>query len=170
MKYIITIITSMFLFANISYATDNANNGWGNEEITDSYAREEVNANLTHYFITEEVQHRQSNRVCKDVDVPIYSTKDKTGNIIIGSILGGVIGKKIDNGGDGGAVLGAILGGAIANEDAESKKKIVGYKRTTICEDNPTYVTQIRKTYDHSTIRFTDKDGKVYTIKFVRQQ
>lgn len=177
MKYIITLITSMFLFASISYATDGQahasspdKNGWGNEPIVDSYNRQQVDGYLTDHYITIEEQVRQNNRVCKEVDVPIYSTKDKTGNIIIGSILGGVIGKKIDNGGDGGAVLGAILGGAIANEDAESKKTIVGYKRTTICEDNPTFIKQIRKVYDHSTIRFTDKDGKTYTIKFIRDQ
>ena len=176
MKYIITtIITSVFLFANVSYAgtpasKENATNGWGNEEVvTNSNAGEEVNGSLTHYYLTEEIQIRQNNRVCNEVDVPIYSTKDKTGNIIIGSILGGVIGKKIDNGGDGGAVLGAILGGAIANEDAESKKTIVGYKRTTICEDSPTYVTQIRKVYDYSTIKFTDRNGKSYTIRFIAE-
>ena len=65
--------------------------------------------------------------------------------------------------------MGAILGGAIANEDAESKKTIVGYKRTTICEDSPTYVTQIRKVYDYSTIKFTDRNGKSYTIRFIAE-
>ena len=157
MKYIITILASMFLFANIAHGENN-------------YVREEVNAYLTHHYIWETVQHRVSNRVCNDVDIPIYSNKDKTGNIIIGSILGGIIGKKVDNGGDGGAVLGAILGGAIANADAEKNKTIIGYKRTTVCEDHPTFVTEERKVYKYSTLRFEDKNGFTYDIQFIRHE
>ncbi len=156
MKYIITILASMFLFANVVNAENN-------------YVREEVNAYLTHHYIWETVQHRQSNRVCKDVDIPIYSTKDKTGNIIIGSILGGIIGKQVGDD-DGATALGAILGGAIANADAESKKTVVGYKRTTVCEDHPTFITEERKIYKYSTLRFKDKNGFQYDINFIRHE
>lgn len=157
MKYFITIVASMFMFATAVYGTE-VNKPTG--EIVDGY--------LTHHFSTIEVQHRQNNRVCREVDVPVYSTDDKSGEIAIGAILGGIIGKQVGDD-DGATALGAWLGGAIANENAEKNKVLIGYKRTTVCEDNPTYVTEIRRVYEHSTITFTDKYGQSYDIRFIRQ-
>tara|TARA_B110001454_G_scaffold205592_1_gene215319 strand:- start:423 stop:914 length:492 start_codon:yes stop_codon:yes gene_type:complete len=163
----------MFLFANISYATDNANNGWGNEPIVDSYVKEEVDGFLTHYFIKEEIQIRESNRECKQVDVPIYKNtgKSTTGEVLGGAILGGVLGNQVGKGKgkDAATILGAILGADFANKKG-GEKTIVGYKRTTVCEDYPTYVTQVRKIYNHSVIRFIDKNGKSYKIQFIREE
>tara|TARA_R110002074_G_scaffold155808_2_gene311789 strand:+ start:2005 stop:2484 length:480 start_codon:yes stop_codon:yes gene_type:complete len=157
MKYFTTIVASMFMFATVAHGTEVRK---GSPEIVEGL--------LTHSYSTLEIQHRQNNRVCQDVDVPVYSTDDKAGEIAIGAILGGIIGKQVGDD-DGATALGAWLGGAIANENAEKNKTIIGYKRTTICEDNPTYVTEIRKVYEHSTITFTDRHGQTYDIRFIRQ-
>ena len=151
MKYILAIITSVFLFTNIAQA--------------DTTQRNVVQSVVTHHYVTETIEHRISNRVCEEIDIPIYSTKDKTGNIIIGSILGGILGKQIGND-DGSTAIGAILGGTKANADAEKNKSIVGYKRTTVCEDTPTYEIEERQVYSHSTIRFTDSNSATYMLKF----
>ena len=151
MKYILAIITSVFMFTNIAQA--------------DTTQRNVVQSVVTHHYVTETIEHRISNRVCEEIDIPIYSTKDKTGNIIIGSILGGILGKQIGKD-DGSTAIGAILGGTIANADAEKNKSIVGYKRTTVCEDTPTYEIEKRQVYSHSTIRFTDMNSATYILKF----
>tara|TARA_B100000929_G_scaffold244831_1_gene202915 strand:+ start:121 stop:594 length:474 start_codon:yes stop_codon:yes gene_type:complete len=155
MKYILAIVTGMFLFSSMAY---------GNT----SYEREgPIEAHIKHFYKTETVQLTQTNRVCNERDIPIYSTKDKTGNIIIGSILGGIVGKQVGDD-DGATALGAILGGAIANADAEKNKTIVGYKRVTVCEDNPTVTTEIRKVYSYSIIRFL-VNGRYQNIKFIAE-
>lgn len=156
MKYFVTIIVSLFMLVTVVNGTDVVN---ANGERVDGY--------LTHHFSTVEVQHRQNNRVCREVDVPVYSTDDKSGEIAIGAILGGIIGKQVgDN--DGATALGAFLGGIIANENADKNRVLIGYKRTTVCEDNPTYVTEIRKVYEYSTITFVDKNDELYDIRFIR--
>ena len=157
MKYFVTIIVSLFMFVTVVNGTE-----------VSKAKGERVQGYLTHHFSIVEVQHRQNNRVCRNVDVPIYSTDDKAAEIAIGAILGGIIGKQVGDD-DGATALGAFLGGAIANENAEKNKVIVGYKRTTVCEDNPTYITEIRKVYEHSTITFVDKNGELYDIRFIRQ-
>ena len=160
MKYIITIMASMFLFANIAHGENN-------------YVREEVNAYLTHHYIWETVQHKQSNRVCSEVDVPIYGNNGKatTGEVLGGAILGGVIGNQIGKGkgNDAATILGAILGADLANKKS-GNKTIVGYKRTTVCEDRPTFVTEERKVYKYSTLRFKDQNGFTYDIQFIRHE
>ena len=132
MKYILAVITAMFMLTNVAHA--------------DTTQRIVLEAVVTHHYVTETIQHRIDNRVCKEIDIPIYSNKDKTGNIIIGSILGGILGKQIGKD-DGSTAIGAILGGTIANADADKKKSIVGYKRTTVCEDTPTYEIEERQVY-----------------------
>lgn len=156
MKYIITIMASMFLFANIAHGENN-------------YVRENVNAYLTHHYKWETIQHTTNNRVCSEVDVPIYSNsgKSSTGEVLGGAIIGGVIGNQIGKGkgNDAATILGAILGADFANK--KGNKTIVGYKRTTVCEDNPTFVTEVKKVYTHSIIRF-QQNGKQYNIKFIK--
>ena len=154
MKYIITIIAGILMFATVVNGTEISR---PNGERVDGY--------LTHHFTTLEVQHRQNNRVCSEVNVPVYSTDEKAGEVVIGAILGGIIGKQVGDD-DGATALGALLGGAIANENAEKNKVLIGYKRMTVCEDNPTYVTEMKRVYEYSTIIFIDKYGKSYEVKF----
>ncbi len=160
MKYIITIMASMFLFANIAHGENN-------------YVRENVNAYLTHHYKWETIQHTTNNRVCSEVDVPIYSNsgKSSTGEVLGGAIIGGVIGNQIGKGkgNDAATILGAILGADFANKKG-GEKTIVGYKRTTVCENKPTSITEERKVYQYSTLRFTDKNGFQYDINFIRHE
>lgn len=132
----------------------------------DSYT--EVDGYLTHHYKTVEVQTKVSNKTCSEVDVPIYQNKDaKTGEVLGGAIIGGIIGNQIGKGkgNDAATILGAILGADMANKKS-SNKTIVGYKRSTVCQDNPTFVTEVRKVYSHSTIRFAD-GNRQYDIKFI---
>jgi len=155
MKYIVTLIASMFLFSNIAYAENMYSEA------------DEVNAHVRHYFENVEIQTKVSNRTCQEVDIPIYKDgKSSTGEVLGGAIIGGVIGNQIGKGkgNDAATILGAILGADFANK--KGNKTIVGYKRTTVCEDNPTFVTETTEVYSHSTIRFAD-GNRQYDIKFI---
>lgn len=134
--------------------------------------KQKVTSYVTHYYKTVEVQNRQFNRVCKDVDVPIYGNSNQglSGEQVIGAIIGGVIGSKIGKG-DGNKIatgVGAVIGSQVGKNNTQ--QNIVGYKRTRVCEDNPTYTTEYKKVYSHSIIRFTDKENRVYDIQFVKHQ
>lgn len=134
--------------------------------------RQVVEGFVTHYYKTVKVQNKISNRVCSDVDVPIYQNEGKasTGEVLGGAIIGGVIGNQIGKGkgNDAATILGAIIGADIANKK-KGEKVIVGYKRTTVCEDNPTWVTEKKNVYTHSIIRVTDNNGKQYDIQFIAE-
>ena len=133
----------------------------------DSYTK--VDGYLTHHYNTVETQKRVSNRTCSEVDVPIYKNDGnaKTGEVLGGAIIGGILGNQIGKGkgNDAATILGAILGADLANKKG-GDKVIVGYKRTTVCEDNPTFITETTEVYSHSTIRFAD-GNRQYDIKFI---
>jgi outer membrane lipoprotein SlyB len=139
----------------------------------DTYDKEEVDGYLKHVYTTVETEKRVANRVCNEVDVPIYknSGKSTTGEVLGGAIIGGVIGNQIGKGkgNDAATILGAILGADFANKKG-GEKTIVGYKRTTVCENKPTSVTEERKVYQYSTLRFQDKNGFQYDINFIRHE
>jgi uncharacterized protein YcfJ len=155
MKYILAVITAVFMVTNIAHA-----------ETTE---RNVVQSVVTHHYVTETIQHRISNRVCNEVDVPIYGNtgKAQTGEVLGGAIIGGILGNQVGGGKgkDAATLLGAILGADFANKKGGTKT-IVGYKRTTVCEDTPTYEIEERQVYSHSTIRFTDTNSATYTLKF----
>ena len=159
MKYILAVITAVFMFTNVAHA-----------ETTE---RNVVQSVVTHYYITETIQHRISNRVCSEVDVPIYGNNGKaqTGEVLGGAIIGGILGNQVGGGKgkDAATILGAILGADFANKKGGTKT-IVGYKRTTICEDTPTYSTKTERVYSHSTIRFTGANGRIQSLRFNRNQ
>ena len=156
MKYILAVITAVFMVTNIAHA-----------ETTE---RNVVQSVVTHHYVTETIQHRISNRVCNEVDVPIYGNtgKAQTGEVLGGAIIGGILGNQVGGGKgkDAATILGAILGADFANKKSGTKT-IVGYKRTTVCEDNPTFVTEIKKVYEYSIIRFSDDNNRQYEIKFI---
>ena len=136
----------------------------------DSYT--EVDGYLTHHYKTVETQNRVSNRTCSEVDVPIYSNtgKAQTGEVLGGAIIGGILGNQVGGGKgkDAATILGAILGADFANKKG-GEKTIVGYKRTTVCEDNPTFVTETTEVYSHRAIRFAD-GNRQYDIKFIDEK
>ena len=138
----------------------------------ETYDREEVDGYLTHYYKTVEVQNRVANRTCSEVDVPIYSNtgKAQTGEVLGGAIIGGILGNQVGGGKgkDAATILGAILGADFANKKSGTKT-IVAYKRTTVCEDNPTFVTENKSVYQYSIVRVTDANNNLYDVRFVAE-
>ena len=111
-------------------------------------------------------------KVCENVNVPIYSsvtTKgDAGGGALLGMILGGILGKVV-TGDDGGAAAGAVLGGVIGANESQTRteQRIVGYETERQCGTRTTYVNQEREVYSHSIIKFRS-GGKEYSLRFQR--
>ena len=132
--------------------------------------------NVTGFVVKAESHDTGSTQVltptksCSVVNVPIYGStgKAQTGEVLGGAIIGGILGNQVGGGKgkDAATILGAILGADFANKKG-GEKTIVGYKRTTVCEDNPTFVTEVKKVYEYSIIRFADDDNNQYDIKFI---
>ena len=108
---------------------------------------------------------------CTIVDVPIYGGGQATaGDAIAGALIGGILGNQVGGGKgkDAATILGAILGADFANKKG-GEKTIVGYKRTTVCEDNPTFVTENRSVYEYSIVRVTDANNNLYDVRFIAE-
>lgn len=132
-------------------------------------------AYIKDHYITKVIKTpNQPVQTCREVDIPIYQNQsgNTDGAEILGAIIGGVIGSKIGSG-DGSKVatgVGAIVGSKIGKNSAQNNNQvIVGYKRQTVCETSTSYTTSTQQVYSHSTIRFTDKNNKVFELKFQRQ-
>lgn len=101
------------------------------------------------------------NRVCTEVDVPIYKrTKggDDLGSIIIGGVIGSVIGNKV-SGANGAGTVGAVIGGVLGNEHSKNKNsdtEIIGYERVNQCKT--TYTNQQEQYVQHYTV-YVDYNG-----------
>jgi uncharacterized protein YcfJ len=111
-------------------------------------------------------------RTCNIVNVPIYGNtgKTQTGEVLGGAIIGGILGNQVGGGKgkDAATILGAILGADFANKKSGTKT-IVGYKRTTVCEDSPTFVTENKSVYQYSIVRVTDANNNLYDVRFVAE-
>jgi len=131
-------------------------------------------AYIKDWYVTKTIKTPSTTQNCREVDIPIYQNQsgNTDGAEILGAIIGGVIGSKIGSG-DGSKVatgVGAIVGSKIGKNSAQNNNQvIVGYKRQTVCETSTSYTTSTQNVYSHSTIRFTDKNGKVFELKFQRQ-
>ena len=110
-------------------------------------------------------------RVCQNMDVPIYGTTTQQGNASGGALIGmllGAAGGKAVTGNDKGAAIGAIMGGLVgADKGAQPKQsqRIVGYKQELVCNDVTSVSNELVDVYSHSTIRFY-VDGRRYVLKF----
>lgn len=120
---------------------------------------------------TMRVSTPTTQRVCQDMDVPIYGTTTRQGNASGGALIGmllGAAGGKAVTGDDKGAAIGAIMGGLVgADKGAQPKQSqtIVGYKQELVCNDVTSISNQLVDVYSHSTIRFY-VDGRRYVLKF----
>lgn len=120
---------------------------------------------------TMRVNTPTTQRVCENMDVPIYGTTTRQGNASGGALIGmllGAAGGKAVTGDDKGAAIGAIMGGLVgADKGAQPKQsqKIVGYKQELVCNDVTSVSSQLVDVYSHSTIRFYI-DGRRYVLKF----
>jgi len=120
---------------------------------------------------TMRVSTPTTQRVCENMDVPIYGTTTQQGNAsggaLIGMILGAAGGKAV-TGNDKGAAIGAIMGGLVGADKGSQPKQsqtIVGYKQELVCNDVTSVSNQLVDVYSHSTIRFYI-DGRRYVLKF----
>ena len=120
---------------------------------------------------TMRVKTPTTQRVCENMNVPIYGTTTQQGNASGGALIGmllGAAGGKAVTGDDKGAAIGAIMGGLVgADKGAQPKQKqtVVGYKQELVCNDVTSVSSQLVDVYSHSTIRFY-VDGKRYVLKF----
>ena len=82
------------------------------------------------------VNKRQPQQVCRNVEVPVYGTVQgggaSGGDVLTGMIIGGLLGKGA-TGKDNGAAAGAVIGGIIAADKGKSKQVITGYRMETQC-------------------------------------
>ena len=120
-----------------------------------------VNGYVQDHYKSIIKQQPHNLQVCRDVYVPNRVGPD---DMITGAILGGIIGK--GKGNTIATATGAVIGSQIGKNNTQ--KNIVGYKRVTVCEDNPTYQNTTQLVYSHSTIRFAD-GSRQYDITFKKQ-
>jgi len=130
-------------------------------------------AYIKDWYVTKTIKTPSTTQNCREVDIPIYQNQsgNTDGAEILGAIIGGVIGSKIGigTGNDVAIGTGAVIGSKIGKNNAKNNNNnIVGYKRQTICDTNTSYSVSEQTVYSHSTIRFTDKAGKIVTLKFQR--
>ncbi len=101
------------------------------------------------------VNQRQPQQVCRNVEVPVYGTVQgggaSGGDVLTGMIIGGLLGKGA-TGKDNGAAAGAVIGGIIAADKGKSKQVITGYRMETQCtteyvNTKTSVVNQYRLTY-----------------------
>jgi uncharacterized protein YcfJ len=99
------------------------------------------------------VRQQQPNKVCRNVDVPVYGTVQGNGasggDVLGGMIIGGLLGKGA-TGKDDGAAIGAIIGGMVAAENSNNSKQVItGYRSERQCTTEYEYVnTQVVNEYD----------------------
>jgi hypothetical protein len=151
MKYFLATALTL-LMTTSAYATSTDVNG----KVEDVYQT-----------VTRSIPHTE--RVCFDVDVPIYGRVGggaSAGDVLGGMIIGGLIGKGVTDR-DQGAAAGAVIGGMIAADRNQAQEQIIGYRKETQCENQTTYTNVTEEVYTHSIITFT-QNGKQFRIRFVK--
>ena len=96
--------------------------------------------------------------VCQDVQIG----GDRTHDTLRGAIIGGIIGNNVTKNMPDGGTAGAILGGLLGNMNSDAKG---GVQRQCSYQTRYNEVQQ-NDVYSHSTITFTDENGKQHTLKF----
>ena len=96
--------------------------------------------------------------LCQDVSIGGDRTHDTLRGAIIGGIIGNNVTKNMPDGGTAGAILGGLLGNM--NSDARG-----GVQRQCSYQTRYNEVQQ-NDIYSHSTITFTDSNGRQHTLKF----
>jgi len=124
-------------------------------------ARETIRGSITDHYKSVINQQPHNTQVCSDVFVPNRVGAD---GLISGAILGGIIGnnvtKNLPDGGTAGAIIGGLFGHM--NQDAP------GGTTQTQCSTRTTYTETQQNVYSHSTITFTDGNGRRHTVKFYK--
>ena len=111
-------------------------------------------------------------QVCKTVEVPIYGSKDATGEMIIGGIIGGIIGNQIGSGSGKNVATGVgALTGAIAGKNhSEQHQTIVGYRQVQKCETHYNQTTSQKQIVGYKfgyRIHPSAPNGRGYSKNFI---
>jgi len=141
---------------------------------TPAFANEEVtDVRVFDHTKTMIVKTPTTEKVCEQINVPVYGNVQKQGNASEGALLGMIIGGlagKAATGQDNGAAIGAIMGGLVgADKGAKPKVKqeVIGYREETVCQNITAHTESYVEVYDHSTIRFYI-NGIRYVVEFQR--
>ena len=119
------------------------------------------------------INQQQPKKVCRNVEVPVYGTRQGSGasggDVLGGMIIGGLLGGTA-TGKDQGAAIGAIIGGAIAAENKKGSKQVItGYRTERRCHTeyyntNATVINEYDITYkvdgQHFTVRVNRRQGE----------
>jgi len=124
---------------------------------------------LDHYrTVTRRVPNTQL--VCQQVSVPVYghTSEPGPGGMILGAIVGNAIGRAA--GVSGGQTAGTIIGGIAGNEISrgQQRARVTEYRTEERCTNQTTYSIVSEEVYSHSTITFTDRDGRRRIARFNR--
>lgn len=125
---------------------------------------------LDHYrTVTRQVPN--THQVCQQVNVPVYGNTSEPGpgGMLLGAIVGNALGRAA--GVSGGQTAGTIIGGIAGNEIArgQQRSQVTEYRTEQRCTNQTTYTTVSEEVYSHSTITFTDKDGRRRIAQFNRR-
>jgi uncharacterized protein YcfJ len=136
-----------------------------------AYADNKSTANIRDVYIEVEKTRPITEKVCRIVEVPIYSKQQKQGGAaegaLLGMLLGGAIGKGVTGKNDG-AAAGAVIGGLIgADKGAQGSDTIVGYRKENRCTNETTYENFSQTVYSHSEVTFKS-DSKTYVLRFYK--
>ena len=112
-------------------------------------------------------------RVCNVQDVPIYETKqgsgDNIGGLIVGGLIGSAIGNKLSDANGGGAA-GAVAGALLGHEASKNKgeKEIVGYRREEVCQVNRVVLEETIERIDGYRLEI-EVDNRIITLESKRE-
>ena len=119
--------------------------------------------------IYTQIQQRQPQQSCQNVDVPIYGRTgggDAGANALAGMIIGGILGKGV-TGKDKGAAAGAVIGGIVGANNTQGQRVITGYQTQRQCNTTYSYInTSVINEYDVTY----NIDGRNITFRVNRAQ
>ena len=123
-----------------------------------AYNNNSTNASIQDHYKSIIQQQPYQVEVCQDVSIG----GDRTGDTFKGALLGGIIGNNITKNMPDGGTAGAILGGILGNMNSDAR----GGTQTQCSYQTRYNEVQQNDVYSHSTITFTDSNGRQHTLKF----
>ena len=124
-----------------------------------AYNNNSTNASIQDHYRSIIQQQPYQVEVCQNVTT---GSGDRTGDTLRGAILGGIIGNNVTKNMPDGGTAGAILGGIFGNMNSDAR----GGTQTQCSYQTRYNEVQQNDVYSHSTITFTDSNGRQHTLKF----
>jgi len=124
-----------------------------------AYNNNSTNALIQDHYKSIIQQQPYQVEVCQNVTT---GGGDRTGDTLRGAILGGIIGNNVTKNMPDGGTAGAILGGIFGNMNSDAR----GGTQTQCSYQTRYNEVQQNDVYSHSTITFTDSNGRQHTLKF----